>query len=53
MPTRETPDATDATFHVVEDVLKDVSRLFSDEFLHLGGDEVIYVCLYVCMSVCM
>jgi N-acetyl-beta-hexosaminidase len=51
MPTRKTPAATDATFRVVEDVLKDVSRLFSDEFVHLGGDEVIYICLCVCVCV--
>lgn len=28
------------TFQVVGDVIKDVSNMFPDQFLHLGGDEV-------------
>ncbi len=40
MPTVLTPHASDATFDVVESVVKDVSGMFPDALLHLGGDEV-------------
>ena len=40
MPTTATPRAPDDTFAVVLPVLRDVADMFSDPFLHLGGDEV-------------
>ena len=39
-PTAATPHAPDKTFDVVKSVLSDVGDMFSDDLLHLGGDEV-------------
>jgi hexosaminidase len=32
--------ATNATFDLIEGLLKDMINIFSDQFIHLGGDEV-------------
>jgi hexosaminidase len=40
MPTRLTPDATDATFELISRLFDDVCSMFPDALLHLGHDEV-------------
>lgn len=32
--------SSNITYQVVEDVLTEVSELFPDEYIHIGGDEV-------------
>jgi hexosaminidase len=38
------------TFEVVNDFLADMFQLFTDEYVHLGGDEVVYSCWSVGIS---
>ena len=43
---KDTLDPTlDKTFRVIQSVLKGLSKMFPDNYIHLGGDEVDYRCL--------
>jgi len=39
------------TYHVLEQVIKEASSIFSDPFLHMGGDEVFTTCWEVVPSI--
>ena len=36
-----------STYEFMYDLLKDVSNVFTDNYIHLGGDEVDFSCWFV------